>query len=139
MGDVTGRLGQLKRKILAVYRAIRWPAGLFYIALWIAALTDLGEGAALAQRDGCTLTEISLVRIWGCAPDSGALWRAAATNFVSLFTLQAPMVLISALANPVLLIAAVTLVLGHAVGLPAAAFVLRRSLARGLALLRRGP
>ena len=135
---MTGRLEQTKRIILAVYRAVRWPAGLLYIAMWIAALSSLGDGSAVAKHDGCALVEVSIVQFWRCAPDSGAVWLAAASNFISLFTLQAPMVLIAGLANPVLLLAAITLLLGHAVGLPCAAFVLHRTLARGLALLRRG-
>ena len=138
MGVVSGRLEQLKRTILAIYRAIRWPAGLLYIAMWIAALSTLGDGSAVAKHDGCTLVDVSIVQIWRCTPDSGAAWLAAATNFISLFTLQAPMVLIAGLVNPVLLLAAVTLLLGHVVGLPCAAFVLHQTLTRGLAVLRRG-
>ena len=135
---MTGRLEKLKHTILAVYRAIRWPAGLLYIAMWVAALSSLGDGSAVATHDGCTLAELSIVQFWRCTPDSGAVWLAAATNFISLFTVQAPMVLIAGLANPVLLLAAITLLLGHVVGLPSAAFVLRRMLLAGLSLLRRG-
>lgn len=136
---MSGRIERLKGTVLGVYRAIRWPAGLLYIAMWIAALSGLGDGSALAKHDGCTLAEVSIVQVWRCGPDSGAMWLAAAANFVSLFTLQAPMVLIAGLANPVLLLAAVTLLLGHVVGLPSAAFVLRRTMTRAVALLRSGP
>jgi hypothetical protein len=119
-------------------RIVAWQSGLGYIALWAMTLWTLGQGGQIFAQSGvCHRDMASVLFYWSCAPDSPLSFVAALVNTALTMTVWAPVYAAAAWVRPDALIFAGPILATHIVGLPAALYVMIRSMTMMFSFLRR--
>jgi hypothetical protein len=114
-----------------------WQTGLGYIALWALTFWTLDHGADVFGRSGlCRPDEAKVLFHWVCDPAHPLAVLAAAANMALTVTVWAPVYVAAATVRPEAVALALPIVGAHALGLPAAIFVMMRLLLIALHLPR---
>ena len=113
-----------------------WQSGLGYIALWAVTLWSLDFGPAVfAGR--CVVDSAKVMFYWTCGAADPLAILAALANTALTVTVWAPVYVAAATVNRDALAIALPIVAAHAIGLPAAIFVMMRLMQKAFAALRR--
>jgi hypothetical protein len=125
------------RRLRLYLSAFAWQTGVGYLALWVLTFWALDHGAAVFGRSGvCHPDAAKVLFYWVCDGASPYAILAALANFALTVTAWAPVYIAAATVEPRAIPIALSIVLSHMIGLPAAIFVLVRLLAATFDLLR---